>query len=203
MDTDALGRAGADVLAFTAAVAAARPFALQLRAKSLSPRDTLALGREMARVARAHDVDFYLNDRPDLALLAGADGVHVGQTDLTVREVRQVAPGLRVGASTHGTEELQLALAERPDYVAFGPVFPTRSKHAPDPVVGLRDLGQASAAAKAAGVPLVAIGGIDLSGAAQVAELAVAGAVIAGLGTDVAGAEQRAGALHRALGGAT
>ncbi len=190
------------MLAFTAALAAARPVALQLRAKSLSARDTLALGREMAPVVRAHDVDFFLNDRADLALLVGADGVHVGQTDLTVSEVRRIAPGLRVGASTHGAEELRCALAERPDYVAFGPVFPTRSKHAPDPVVGLRDLTRASAAAKAAEIPLVAIGGINLTSAAQVAELSVAGAVIAGLGTDLQGAQQRAADLHCALGGA-
>jgi thiamine-phosphate pyrophosphorylase len=123
----------------------------------------------------------FANDRPDLAVLAGADGVHVGQSDLTVADVRRFAPSLLVGVSTHGAAELDRALAERPDYVAFGPVFSTRSKANPEPVVGLEELERARDRARAVEVPLVAIGGIDRERAPLVAGLGVLGAVIGAL----------------------
>ncbi|MGH7440897.1 MAG: thiamine phosphate synthase, partial [Polyangiaceae bacterium] len=100
------------------------------------------------------------NDRPDLARLAGCDLVHVGQGDPRVEEVRAAAPGVAVGVSTHDLAQLDAALATRPTYVAFGPVFPTASKANPDPIVGVDLLATAYARARTAGLPLVAIGGI-------------------------------------------
>jgi thiamine-phosphate pyrophosphorylase len=136
--------------------------------------------------------------------------VHVGQGDLKVSEVREIAPALSVGVSTHGLEQLALALDERPDYVAFGPVFPTRSKRNPDAVVGLEGLRQAKAlcekrsatTSRGLPMPLVAIGGIDVERAKKVAEVGVMAAVIGALLPQAADLEQvvfRARALQAVL----
>lgn len=212
VDTDALAARGIDPTAFAAAVLQARPAALQLRAKGLGARDALALLRSIAPLARSAGVPFFANDRPDLALLAGCDGVHVGQDDVPLGDVRAFAPSLRVGVSTHDLAQLARALDDAPDYVAFGPVFATSSKARPDPVVGLDGLAAARAlvAARAPLTPLVAIGGIDLDRAPSVRDRGAIGAVIGALfpsetppaPTDVlAQIAARASALSVALGG--
>jgi thiamine-phosphate pyrophosphorylase len=162
-------------------VLVARPLLLQLRAKAAGGRVTRELLRARAPRWRSAGTLLFANARPGLALLAGADGVHVGQDDLPLTEVRRFAPGLRVGTSTHTLAELDQALSERPDYVAYGPVYSTASKTTPEPVVGLEGLARAHARARAAGVPLVAIGGIDLERARDVAAHAEATAVIGAL----------------------
>lgn len=206
VDTDSLARRGLAVVDVADALLAARPALLQLRAKSLGARDTLALLRALAGPCRDAGVPLFANDRPDLAVLAGCDGVHVGQSDLDVADVRAFAPGLRVGVSSHDDAELERAIAARPDYVAFGPVFATASKRDPDPVVGLGGLARAAQRVHAAGLPLVAIGGIELESAAAVAEHAELGAVIGALlpraGEALAELTRRARALHERLGGA-
>jgi thiamine-phosphate pyrophosphorylase len=161
VDADALAARGLLPIPFAAKVLAARPPVLQLRAKTLGARETLELLRALVPLARGTGTLLFANDRPDLALLAGADGVHVGQSDLHLADVRRFAPGLKVGVSTHELGELEQALSEKPDYVAFGPVFSTRSKAAPEPTVGVELLRKAGGLARRAGVPLVAIGGID------------------------------------------
>jgi thiamine-phosphate pyrophosphorylase len=100
---------------------------------------------------------------------------------MPIDRVRRIAPGLGVGVSTHSLDELEAALAVRPAYVAFGPVFETPTKKNPDPVVGVAVLRQAHARALAAGVPLVAIGGITLERARDLVGLADAVATISGL----------------------
>jgi|SRR5579884_2423372 len=111
---------------------------------------------------------FIVNDRPDVALLAGADGVHVGQDDLPVELARRVLlEGQRVGVSTHNREQFVEAEATSADYIAFGPVFPTGSKERPDPVVGLERVREMRALTRK---PLVAIGGITLATAPSVIE---------------------------------
>lgn len=205
IDHGSLGRLGVDLLAFARAVLAAGPGAVQLRAKALGAGDTLAILRALAPLCRAAHVPLFANDRPDLALLGGCDGVHVGQTDLAVADVRAAFPALKVGVSTHDARELEAAVVGLPDYVAFGPVFPTGSKDNPDPVVGVEGL--ARARATAAGVPLVAIGGIDLERASSVALHAdmgaVIGALLPGAGESLDAVTDRARALHVRLGGAT
>lgn len=181
VDVDALSQRGIDVLAFAERVLGARPRYLQLRAKSLGARDTLALLRALVPLCRAAGVPLFANDRPDLALLAGADGVHVGQDDLPLAEVRRFAPNLRVGLSTHDLPQLEAALERAPDYVAFGPVFSTSSKARPDPVVGVAGLREAAERARSRGVELVAIGGIDRPRAREIAETGAIAAVIAAL----------------------
>jgi thiamine-phosphate pyrophosphorylase len=190
------------VLEFCERVLAAPPALLQLRAKSAAPRRTLAWLRALRPMCARAGVPLVGNDRPDLARLAECDFVHVGQDDLDVASVRAVAPGLGVGLSTHDESQLLAALSESPDYVAFGPVFTTTSKADPDPLVGLDGLARAAAIVRAR-VPLVAIGGVDLTNAPRVAEHAALGAVIGALlpegGLD--GVTDRARALHRAMGG--
>lgn len=133
---------------------------LQVRAKSSTSADYFTLLQKVV-TAVPRGIEVFANDRPDLAELAGCFGVHVGQSDMPVQLVRQTFPRLHVGVSTHDVTQLELALSARPDYVAFGPVFTTGSKQNPEPCVGLDGLGAAHRAARAASVPLVAIGGID------------------------------------------
>jgi len=203
VDVDFLRSAGVPPLLFAEALLPARPAVVQLRAKSDSPRDVLELLRALRPLCDRHRVPLFANDRPDLAVLAHCDGVHVGQDDLEVCDVRNFAPSLRVGVSTHNLSQLEEALSANPDYVAFGPVFPTTSKEKPDKVVGLTGLAGAWARAKASGVPLVAIGGIDLARAPEVAARADLGAVISALlpAEGLVGVGARAEALDLALGG--
>ncbi|MCC6214812.1 MAG: thiamine phosphate synthase [Polyangiaceae bacterium] len=202
---DAVARAALDAEEAAEAVLRGGARTIQLRGKSAGSGELVSLGRRLAARCRRYGAAFVVNDRADVAALVGADAVHVGRGDLRPSEVRAVAPGLRVGVSTHDLGELEAALAERPDYVAFGPVFPTASKRDPDPVVGLEALARARDLAARAGVALVAIGGVDLARAPEVAARATAGAVIGALYAERAPAcvERRARALHAALGGAT
>jgi thiamine-phosphate pyrophosphorylase len=191
------------IVEFAKRVLLARPPLLQLRAKHEGTRATLELLRALRPLCSEFGVRLIANDRPDLAVLAQCDGVHIGQEDLPLPLVRLLAPGLLVGVSTHTLEQLATALAEKPDYVAFGPVFGTASKERADPSVGLELLAEAHAAAERAGVPLVAIGGINLERAPQVAEHCELAAVIAALQPNrgsLEGVTEAALALHAALG---
>lgn len=203
VDLDTLAARGLEALEFARAVLAVRPPLLQLRAKRASPRETLELLRALVDPCREAGTLLFANDRPDLALLAGCDGVHVGQADLTVADVRRIAPALKIGVSTHDAAQLAAALAAEPDYVAFGPVFSTASKVNPEPVVGLAGLRSAVPLARAHGCPLVAIGGLDEERAAVVGELGVVGAVIGALvpAEGLSAVTERARSLHRLLGG--
>jgi thiamine-phosphate pyrophosphorylase len=202
VDVDSLREQGTlphAIVAFAERVLIARPPLLQLRAKHESTRDTLELLRALRPLCSAFGARLIANDRPDLAVLGQCDGVHIGQDDLPLPLVRVLAPGLLVGVSTHTLEQLAAALVEKPDYVAFGPVFATGSKERADPSVGLALLAQAHAAAQTARIPLVAIGGINLERAPQVAEHAELGAVIAALQPtrgSLAGVTEAAQALH-------
>jgi thiamine-phosphate pyrophosphorylase len=118
-----------------------------------------------ARLSR-YAVRFIVNDRPDIAFLVGAGGVHVGQDDLPVAEARLVCgPERWVGLSTHNLEQVRAAEETTADYVAFGPVFATPTKERADPVVGIETLRQAR---RLTTKPLVAIGGITLDRAKEV-----------------------------------
>jgi len=133
---------------------------IQYRNKAGSSRqlfeDSVALGRLAHRAGGT----FIVNDRTDVALAAGAHGVHVGQADLPIEMARGIlGSGKIVGYSTHNLEQVMQADRSTADYIAFGPIFPTASKERPDPVVGLDGLRRAR---KATRKPLVAIGGITL-----------------------------------------
>jgi thiamine-phosphate pyrophosphorylase len=208
VDTDSLNARGVDPVAFAEAVLEARPAALQLRDKRGTAKSSLALLRSIGLLARRASIPFYANDRPDLALLAGCDGVHVGQDDLPVEAVRLLAaraspltmgpqgtpyPGalhtagglapFRVGVSTHSRDELTLAVKSNPDYVAIGPVFGTQSKLDAAPLVGIDELRARVALVReqSPGLTVVAIGGVSRRTAAVVGALCDAVAVIGAL----------------------
>jgi thiamine-phosphate pyrophosphorylase len=139
----------------------AKVAAIQLRAKNMDGGAMVTMARRLRAIARGGATLFFVNDRPDVARLAEADGVHVGQDDLSVADARAiVGPGMLVGKSTHNARQFRQALAEKADYVAIGPVFGTASKANPDPVVGLERAGRRAGEAAQAGVTAVAIGGI-------------------------------------------
>jgi thiamine-phosphate pyrophosphorylase len=113
-------------------------------------------------------VTLIMNDRADLCLAAGFDGVHVGQDDLSPESVRRIiGPQRWLGVSTHNPEQLREADLTSADYLAIGPVFATSSKDRPDPVVGLEGVRRARELTRK---PLVAIGGITRTNAATVIE---------------------------------
>lgn len=185
-DVEALESRGLPLVAFLEAVLEARPAAVQLRDKGPSARAHLARLREASDLCERAGVPLFANDRPDLACLAGAFGVHVGQLDLPVELCRRAArafgaPSLAVGLSTHDAAQVEAAIAVRPDYVAIGPVFPTQSKANPDPVLGHERAVALSARVRASGIASVAIGGIDLERAAALAPHFDAVAVIGAL----------------------
>jgi thiamine-phosphate pyrophosphorylase len=141
---------------------------IQYRNKQACSRELFEIGIEMAgRIRRAAGI-FIMNDRADVALAAGADGVHLGQDDLTVEMARRMLSyGKIVGVSTHSLSQVQEADQSSANYIAFGPIFSTGSKANPEPVVGLAGLAEAR---KATRKPLIAIGGITVAQARVVKE---------------------------------
>ena len=138
---------------------------MQYRHKQGSARQMLQEAREIRRIATDR-VRLIMNDRADLALAAGFDGVHVGQDDLSPEAVRSIiGPHLWLGVSTHNPEQIAEADRTDADYLAIGPVYATGSKENPDPVVGLDGVRRARALTQK---PLVAIGGISGARAAEV-----------------------------------
>lgn len=147
-------------------LAAAGVRLMQYRDKSASPRDLLQTSRELVSSLKPRGVSVVVNDRPDIAALAGAAGVHVGQEDLEPQQARAVVgKEIWVGVSTHNLEQFRRATATSADYIAVGPIFPTTSKQNPDPVVGLEFIRQVRTLTHQ---PIVAIGGITLERAASV-----------------------------------
>ena len=132
---------------------------LQLRVKNREALPYLRLAERTAELARAFHVPLFVNDRPDVALAAGASGVHLGQQDRPPAWARRVAPELLIGRSTHAPEPARLAMREQATYFAVGPVFATPTK-AQRPAVGLEYVRWA---AQHADRPWYAIGGIDSS----------------------------------------
>lgn len=136
---------------------------VQLREKTLDDRAIVRAGRAFRRLCDAYDALFIVNDRADLAIACGADGVHLGQGDAAITSVRTlVGEEALIGVSTHSPE--QIAAAEGADYIGVGPIFATPTKPGHEPV----GLGLVSHAARAAPAPFFAIGGIDPSNAADV-----------------------------------
>jgi thiamine-phosphate pyrophosphorylase len=158
-----------DLADFLSACIAGGVDVVQLREKHLEARPLLARARIAGDVCRAHGVPFVLNDRPDLALEAGADGVHVGQDDAPVSLARRIlGPNAIVGLSTHGPDDLAAAGSEDVSYISAGPVEPTPTKPG-RPGTGL---GYATEASTRSPVPVFVTGGVT---PARIPELAAAG----------------------------
>jgi thiamine-phosphate pyrophosphorylase len=131
---------------------------LQLREKRLDDRGVLAAAAEISGVTRGTETLFVMNDRADLAMLAGADVVHLGQGDISLADARRiVGPDVKIGLSTHTLQQAREAIAAGADYIGFGPVWATPTKDVPDEVVGVELLRQVVGFSP---VPVVAIGGI-------------------------------------------
>jgi thiamine-phosphate pyrophosphorylase len=141
--------------ALEGAGAQAPQVAVQLREKDLGGRELLALARSLRAVTAAAGAQLFVNDRVDVALAAGADGVHLGGRSLAPADVRRLAPQLRIAVSTHTRAEVERAAAAGAHFVVFGPVFETPSK--PGIFTGLDQLAQVVAL----GVPVLGLGGID------------------------------------------
>lgn len=187
--TDAVARAGA-ALAGGARV-------VQVRVKDAPAGDVLEIARRVVALARPAGALVLVNDRADLAILAGADGVHLGDEDLPPAEARRlVGPDLLIGRTCRTLAEAEAALAQGADHVGFGPIFGTRSKALAIPPRGLAPLREVCARLPA---PVVAIGGIT---AATIGEVAAAGAACAAVIEDLFGqgdAEARARLLAAAF----
>lgn len=139
---------------------------LQYRNKSAAPKKVLETSQRLASCLGPRGVSFIVNDRPDIAALTGATGVHVGQDDLDVEAARSVVGRNKwIGVSTHNIEQFRQALTTSADYVAVGPVFPTSTKANPEPTIGVEFIRQIRGLTDK---PIVAIGGITLENAAQV-----------------------------------
>lgn len=156
---------------------------MQVRAKDLNAREALVQARELRRLLPG--ITLIMNDRADLCVAAGFDGVHVGQEDLSPESARSVVgPEKIVGLSTHNSAQMVEALGKPVDYLAIGPVFATASKKNADPAVGLAGVSEARRLRDESGraLPLVAIGGITLENAEAVLKAgADSVAVIGGL----------------------
>jgi thiamine-phosphate pyrophosphorylase len=155
---------------------------VQYRDKVGSPQEVLAGAAVLREVFGGADCRLLMNDRADLAVLAGFGGVHVGQEDLSPEDARRVVGATRwVGVSTHTEEQVRLADASCADYVAVGPVFATGTKPDAAAVIGLEGVRRARALTTK---PIVAIGGITRGNARGVIDagadsVAVIGALIA------------------------
>lgn len=138
---------------------------IQLRMKDTPRQQVVSVGRKLrAIIPKQHF--FIINDDPDIALEVGADGVHLGQDDMSYEEARALlGEEAIIGLSTHNPSQARDACRLVPDYIGVGPVFATPTKKIPDPVIGLNGMKEML---QVATVPAVAIGGIDLSNIAQV-----------------------------------
>ena len=164
-----------DDLALVASIAAAGVDGFQVRAKDLGTRDLVALVRAVRAAVAPHGATVLVNDRLDVALATGADGVHLGAADLAVADARRIAPQLVIGATCRSRDEVLAAAADGADYAGVGPVFATTSKPGlPEPLgtTGLRHV---------VGVlPVIAIGGITAADAAAVFEAGASGVAVIG-----------------------
>jgi thiamine-phosphate pyrophosphorylase len=181
VDIDAAARAGWTPIDLARAFLSGGARFLQVRAKHLAGAAFLDTASAIVDLARPAGASVIVNDRADIARLAGAAGVHVGQEDLAPRAVRTVVgDDAVVGLSTHTVEQLERALDEPVSYVAIGPVFGTATKETGYEAIGLERVANASRRAAARGLPLVAIGGITVHNARAVVDAGAAAVAVIG-----------------------
>ena len=132
---------------------------LQLRAKGIALETVSAVAVKIIPLCKAAGIPFILNDYPEMALELGADGVHIGQDDGLISDVRsRIGPDMIIGRSTHSLEQARQALADGADYIGFGPLFPTPTK-AGRPAIGLEDVAEMEREVGSR-IPAFCIGGI-------------------------------------------
>ncbi|MEX2048687.1 MAG: thiamine phosphate synthase [Gemmatimonadota bacterium] len=159
------------------ALAAGAP-AVQLRDKNASARELLTTGGRLLALTRAAGALLFLNDRADVALALGADGVHLGPDDVPVAALRRAVPeGFLIGASADDPEVARGLVADGADYIGCGAVYATSTKPDAGDVIGLEGLERVAAAVAA---PVIGIGGIDVARSAEVAQTRAAGMAVVG-----------------------
>lgn len=152
--------------------------AIQLRMKDGAARDMAALARTLLAETRPAGALLFVNDRVDVAVAAGADGVHVGQDDLPAAAARRISPpGFLIGVSAETVELARRAQADGADYVGVGPVYATGSKADAGDAVGVAHIAEVAAAVR---IPVVGIGGITAGNASQVLRAGAAGVAVIG-----------------------
>ena len=185
--TDRTQTRGRDLAAVVAECLAAGLPAVQAREKDLGAADLAALCRRLRDLTRAHGARLVVNDRVDVALAVGADGVQRTHASLPVADIRAIAGRrLAIGASVHSLDEAVDAERQGADWIVFGPVYDTPSKRRWGPPQGLERLGRVAAAVR---VPVIAIGGITPERVAAVRAAGAAGVAAIGalLDTDAPG----------------
>jgi thiamine-phosphate pyrophosphorylase len=181
LDVDIAARAGWTPLDLAKAYLSGGAMFLQIRAKTMAGGELLDLAARTVELARAGRATIIINDRADIARLAGAAGVHVGQADLAPADVRSiVSADAIVGLSTHTIVQLEAALHQPITYAAIGPVFATATKSTGYDAIGLDAVGAAAARASVSGIPLVAIGGITVDNASSVIAAGAASVAVIG-----------------------
>jgi thiamine-phosphate pyrophosphorylase len=182
-DAEVCARAGWDLVDFAAACLDGGATLFQVRAKAASGAMLLEATEGVLRRAEPFHATVIVNDRADVATIAGAHGIHVGQDDLPPAAVRAVVGSAAlVGLSTHTPEQIAAAVGEPVSYLAIGPVFGTATKETGYAAVGLTRVREAADRAHPAAMPVVAIGGITVENAAEVIDAgADSVAVISGL----------------------
>jgi len=179
VDADTAARAGWPLIDLARAYLRGGARFLQIRAKNLAAGAFLETAAAIVESAHGYGATVVVNDRADIARLAAADGVHVGQEDLAPEAARSIVGATRlVGVSTHTVGQLQRALREPVNYLAVGPVFSTATKDTGYAPIGLEQVRAAAAIAAAAGLPLVAIGGMTLDRAREVIEAGAASVAV-------------------------
>jgi len=164
--TDRTQTAGRELPAVVADALSAGVRSVQLREKDLPARRQFELALRMRSITSAHNARLLINDRIDIALAVGADGVHVGADSLPVAEVRKLlGTELLIGYSAHSVAEALQAERDGADFVTFGPVYQTPSKLKYGDPVGVPQL---AAAASALAIPVFALGGVKISTIAEV-----------------------------------
>ena len=166
---------------------------VQLRAKSMAPRDFLQLAHSARSQTRFNDCRLIINDRADIALACDADGVHLGQEDLPLQAARKIMGQKLIGISTHDADQAKEAETGGADYIGFGPMFGTTTKATGHAARGVEMLRQIRAAVK---LPIVAIGGIKEE---NVREVWRAGADSAAIISDILGAQDVTAKTKRIL----
>lgn len=150
--------------------------AVQLRERDLETRPLLALAEDILRLTREHGALLFINDRVDLVMALGADGVHLRANSLPVAVTRRLlGPGRMIGVSVHSTEEVVRAESEGADFAVLGPVYETTSKLVYGPPIGLHPIEEASRRCR---IPVFAIGGITASRVGEVRRAGACGVAV-------------------------
>jgi thiamine-phosphate pyrophosphorylase len=188
-----------DVLDLTKACISGGADCLQLRAKNLTDSQLLKLAEKFTALCKETSVISIINDRTDIAVLSGADGVHLGQDDIPVYEARKLAPmPLIVGLSTHSQQELTQAIESAPDYAAVGPAFGSPTKPHLS-IAGPDYIKAALPILEQAGIPHVAIGGIDQTNITTLRDVGVKTVAVSAAVCNAENPEQSCKALKKML----